>query len=256
MNWYAERKITYGLLVLTVVLGLALYLFRDTIFPAPTCTDKKMNGYETGIDCGGTCALVCKGDVKPLTVLWSRFIKNSEDTYDLVAFIANKNINNASADGLKYTFLFYDVDGKVIQTIKGKVSTPVDGSFPIVKTNVQFVVTPKKMAFFIEDGPHYVIDENPTDPTIKVLDRKYEPGSIPRVYAEIKNTKRIVISNLPVYVILYDEENKPYEVGSTVIPLLDKEELKRISFTWKHQLVAPPTRIGVYPVLDPFGAVR
>ena len=110
MNWQIKRRIMYGVAVLFIIIASTLYIYRDTFFPAPTCTDRKQNGYESGMDCGGTCSLRCTEEVLPLTVLWSRALNTSKDTYDLVAMVSNKNINNASYE-LKYIFKAYDENG-------------------------------------------------------------------------------------------------------------------------------------------------
>ena len=96
MNWYTRRRLLYALATVILLTAFVLYSFHDTIFPSPNCFDKKQNGYETGVDCGGLCSLMCKEDVSELSVLWARAIKTLPNTYDLVAMISNKNIDNAS----------------------------------------------------------------------------------------------------------------------------------------------------------------
>ena len=85
--------------------------------------------------------------------------------------------------------------------------------------------------------------------------RRYEAGAISRVYTTLANTKRVVINDLPVRVVLYDEKDNAYAVGQTIIPTLEKEEVKEISFTWSPPLLRAPTRIGIYPIFNPFNAI-
>ncbi len=255
MDWQTRRKLIYALATLITISAVSVYLLRDTLFPAPTCFDLKQNGYEVAVDCGGVCSLRCTSEVEPLAVLWSQALKTSSTTYDLVAMISNKNIDNASHN-ISYTFSVYNVQGEAIGEIKGITLAPVDGDFPIIKQSIGISQTPSKVTLSIEDGPHYKVHEKPTSPTLRITNEHYEPGNLPRVYATITNTKRTTVSNLPIKVVLYDENNNAYAVGETVIPRLDKEETKEVSFTWDNPLPFAPTKIRVYPIFDPFIAIE
>lgn len=256
MSWQTRRKILYALALLIGIAAISVYLLRDTLFPLPTCFDGKQNGYEVGIDCGGnTCGPRCSSEVIPLDVLWSRALRTSKTTYDLVAMVSNKNINNAS-HSITYTFTVYDIQGQIIQEFKGETIAPVGGDFPIIIQSVSFSRTPRNVTINIQDGVHFSVAEKPTSPTLSVTNERYETGLIPRVYATIKNNKRITIDSLPVMVVLFDENNNGYAVGGTVIPRLEKEEVKEVSFTWDAPLPYSPIRIKIYPIFDPFLSVQ
>lgn len=253
MNWYTQRRFMYGGAVLFFITAFALYTLRDSLFPAPTCFDSVKNGNENGIDCGGTCSLKCTQDIVPLTVSWSRALKTSSTTYDFVAMISNKNIDN-SPRALPYTFTALSNDGTVLAVVSGTTSAPVDGEFPIVRQNILLSDIPKELVTHITDGPHFGVKELPTSPTLRILSTRYEAGSIPRVYTVISNTKRVTVSNLPVRVLLYDINGNSFATGETLIPFLDKEQTKEISFTWNTPFASAPTRILVYPIFDPFSS--
>jgi hypothetical protein len=249
--WELKRKIIYALVTFTVLSTIFVLTFRSTFFPDPTCFDGKKNGFEVNVDCGGTCALVCKEDVNPLTVVWAKAVKASKTSYDLVALVANTNIDNASRN-IGYTFSLYDEAGSLMQTFTGSTTVPLDGKFPLIIQNVPLQKAPTNVVASLLDGPHYKVLESPTSPTIKILDRRYEAGSIPRIYATIANTKRIDIFNLPVRVLLFDSNDNVYAVGQTLIESLPKEGVQEIIITWNSPLPFSPTRIGVYPIFNPF----
>jgi hypothetical protein len=255
MDWQIRRKILYALAVVIAVSSFIVYVLKDTLFPVPTCFDKKQNGYEVGIDCGGVCALRCSSEVIPLSVLWTRILKTSNNTYDLIAMVSNKNINNAT-NNVPYTFTVYNEKGQPMQDIKGITVTPVNGDFPIIEQSVVISGNPRTVTIQIGDGPHYNVNEKPTSPTLSISNEHYEPGQIPRVYVTVQNKKRMTIRDLPVKVILFDQENNAYAVGSTVIPELGKEESKDVSFTWSAPLPYPPLRIRAYPIFDPFLSIQ
>lgn len=255
MNWSTRRKLAYGVSIFLIITVVFLYTFRNRLFPRPTCFDKKQNAYESGVDCGGTCSLKCAQDVIPLTVKWSRALLTSPNTYDIVAMISNKNIDNTTRS-LGYSFIIYDDSGQVITTVTGSTTAPIDGDFPIIRQNVKLTQKPKEVITQLIDGPHFKVKEKPTSPTIRQVNERYEAGSIPRVYASIINTKRITISNLPIRVILYDMYDNAMASGETFIPFLGKEEMKNISFTWDMPFEQAPTRISIYPIFDPFAVTK
>jgi hypothetical protein len=245
----------YALAVFIFCTALGVYVLRDILFPTPTCFDAKQNGYESGIDCGGVCSLRCEQEIIPLTVLWSRHLRVATGTYDLVAMVHNKNINNASK-ALGYTFSLYNKEGGLLGEYSGTTTAPVDGDFPIIIQSATPTGTPETIAVHLNDTEHYSVEEKPTLPTVRVGNEEYEPGSIPRVYAMVMNTKRVVILDLPVRVVLYDADDNAYAVAQTVIPRLDKEEIKDITFTWNAPLPYAPTKIRVYPIFNPFVTVQ
>jgi hypothetical protein len=255
MNWDTKRKIMYGAAFLTLITTVFVLFFYDTIFPAPTCYDGKKNGYELEIDCGGVCSLVCKEDVKPLSVVWSKAIKVDKNMYDLVAMVSNTNIDNASRE-VGFNFNLYDSNGVITANYFGSTTVPLDGKFPLIIQNIRLQSAPDTVLTTLTDGAHYKVKENPASPTIKIVNRRYEATSISRVYATLRNTKQVEINGLEVRVLLFDEQDNVYAVGRTVVPLFKKESVKDIVVTWNEVLKKAPTRIGIYPIFNPFEATE
>jgi hypothetical protein len=254
MSWELKRKLVYAVAAIIGVSAVSIFLLRDTLFPAPTCFDKKQNGFEAGVDCGGGCFLRCSQEVSPLTVLWAKTVRGGKGVYDLVAMVNNNNIDNSSLE-TGYTFTMYDEQGNVSGYFSGSTTAPLGGKFPIIIQNIPLKKSPTNVLLSLSDGLHYTVKESPSSPTIKIVTRRYEAGQTPRVYATVMNTKRVEINNLPVRVLLFDEKDNVYAVGQTVIPFLGKEEVKEIIITWNESLPVFPTRIGIYPIFNPFDAI-
>lgn len=257
MYWDTQRKIVYALAMIAFLLAIAAtgaYIFRDSFLPHPTCMDGKQNGYELGVDCGGTCALMCIQDVQPLTVSWAKAVRSGNRVYDLVAMVVNTNINNASQQ-TGYTFTLYNNQGQVSDTYSGSLTVPIDSKFPIILQNIPLATAPANVVVTLTDGSHYKVFESPTVPIIRVLKQRYEAGQTPRVYSTLMNTRRVEISNLPVKVILFDRAGNAYAVGQTVVPMLTKEAVKEVIFTWESPLPFAPEKIGIYPIFNPFDSV-
>ncbi len=255
MNWETRRKFLYALATIITLAAVTVYLLRDVFFPLPTCFDKKQNGYEIGVDCGGTCSLRCSSEVAPLSVLWTRVIRTSSTTYDIVGMVSNKNINS-SARNAEYIFTVYNDKGQPVQDFPGVTLTPVSSDFPIVVQSIKSAQILSNATLTLKDGSHYTVHEKPVSPTLSIGNEKYEEGSIPRVYVTVQNKKRITVTNLPIKVILFDQDNNAYAVGQTIVPELNKEESKVVSFTWDAPLPYPPTRIRAYTMFDPFLPVQ
>jgi len=252
--WEFKRKLLYALSFFVILCGLAVFFARGILFPAPTCFDGKHNGFEANVDCGGECQIMCQQDVSPLSIVWAKAIASGKDVYDLVALVTNSNIDNASRE-LGYSFDVYDASGSIMKTFRASTTAPLDGKFPLIIQGVTLPSAPVNTVATLSDTLHYKVNESPTSPTIRILARRYEAGQIPRVYVTVANTKRIEIRDLPVRVLLFDNNDNVYAVGQTVIPELLKEGVKEIIITWNEPLPVAPTRIGVYPIFNPFEAL-
>lgn len=255
MGWSLRRKLLYALSVAVTLSAITVFVMREKLFPPPTCFDNKKNGYELDVDCGGMCSLRCRQEVNPPVVVWSKAVQSSKDLYDVVVMVNNTNVNNASRL-LGYTIMMYNDAGKTIATFSGSTTAPLAGKFPIIIQNIVLTEIPKTVIATLTDGPHYSVQESPTSPTVKIVDRMYEQDSISRVYATVINTKHVEINNLNVRLVLFDDDDNAYAVGQTVVPRLEKEGFEKIVFTWKEVLPHKPTRIEVYPIFDPFRAVN
>ena len=251
-GWASKRKFIYAAGVIVALTLAGIYVFRDTLFPTPTCFDGKQNGFESGADCGGECSLRCSQEVLPLSVSFSRAVRTSSTTYDLIALVSNKNIDNAPRE-VAYAFIAYDAQGTEMARISGSTVAPIDGDFPIVEQNIALPYPPSNVSAVIASNvPHYKVLEKPSVPTLRVIGARYEGGSVPRVYATVINQKRILLRNLPVRVLLYDTNGNAYAAGETLIPELDKEASRDIVFTWNSAFPFAPTKIRIFPILDPF----
>lgn len=251
MKWAERRKFIYGFSVAVFVIAVVIYLLRGVIAPTPTCSDNKQNGYESGVDCGGACALRCTAEVQTQRIIWARALETAPNTYDLVAFISNKNIDSATPS-LMYTFTAYDNDGNVLIVATGTTPSLLDGEFPIIIQGVRLPVELKNVTADLYPGKYFAIKNPSISSSVSVSNIRYEGGDNPKVFANVINTKRTTFTDLPVRVILYDIEGNAYGAGETIIPFLDKESSAQVSFVWKQAFQNNPVKIRVYPIVDPF----
>lgn len=233
------------------VIAITVYFSRDLLFPTPTCTDGKQNGYETGTDCGGVCALRCTTEVQIERVVWAQALNTGPSRYDLVALVANKNIDAAS-QYVSYRFTAYNTLGEVMIVATGTTPTQLDSEFPIIVQNITLPEEPKNVTATLITGKYYKVANTTLTPLTRTTNIRYEKTDVSRVYATVANATRESFSNIPVRALLFDIEGNAYAAGETIIPYLDKDSSKLVSFTWGNVLPKDPSRIRIYPIIDPF----
>ncbi len=75
-SWSAKRKLVYAIMFFSfviIVVGLPTFFIW---YQKPTCFDGKKNGDEVGVDCGGSCRLLCSFEAVEPDILWSFVIQD------------------------------------------------------------------------------------------------------------------------------------------------------------------------------------
>jgi hypothetical protein len=116
--WGIKRRLEIIGIILVAILILGVFPYWITHREKPTCFDGKQNQEETGVDCGGPCTLLCKGDADDLKILWTKVFPVRQGVYDVVAYIENPNFNVAVPE-FSYTAKLYDEDKTLIIEEKG-----------------------------------------------------------------------------------------------------------------------------------------
>lgn len=245
MEWSTRRKLLYGVSTAIFTLAITGFIVTKFLLPSPSCFDGKKNAFEVGIDCGGTCALQCSSQTIPLQVLWARALPVGTSTYDIVGLIANKNINNAPK-AVMYMFTVYNKEGQTIFVNQGTTTISVDDDMPIIIQSVPLADIPSQTVLALAPAKHYATSEKSPISPIRTVRTKIEDGTPARLYVTIQNTKQITFADLPVRVILYDDQDNAIAAGKTVVPFLNKEEQKDLVYLWDNQFPSSVARIRVY----------
>jgi hypothetical protein len=254
MTWAGKRKLQYlsGLFgFILIVLFIFLY---PVIFKKPTCTDTKMNGDETGIDCGGSCSLMCKESVSSPVVLWSRAFKIVGKDYNLVAYIENQNRNSAVKDA-PYEFRVYDTNNRLIGRKQGVTFIPPNKQFAVFESRFDPGEAQVKSVTFEFIDPLIWVKKEPTLNNLEVYVDNVAMGEdkkSPSLSARVKNES---IQNLPsfeVFAILYDEDHNAINASKTVKDGLDSGSTTPVFFTWPEVLTSDPVIKDVLVSINPF----
>lgn len=234
--WALRRRviiiaIIVGFFAVTVVLPY-LYTHREI----PTCYDQKQNQDESGVDCGGVCALQCPHLVKKLTFIWQKIFPVREGTYDIAAYVENPNFGIGIVE-LPYTARLYDSDGTVIAEKHGVTHVGSNERFHIFVGGL-FVGerTPARGSIEFPGEPRWVRTPERTPP-FDVVDKKLiSPDAKPKLTATLKNLTTDTYRDIILTAVIYDKKNTPIAVSSTKVERLDPLSEEHIFFTWNHPL--------------------
>ena len=114
-KWSSKRKgkilIAIGILIVLVILFAFIQYENSKV---PTCFDGIQNGGESGIDCGGTCALQCKvesnnlvSDDREILISWE--MPGPDDPYEYYLDISDLIDNDEYCEN--------DIDAQYIYTL-------------------------------------------------------------------------------------------------------------------------------------------
>src|SRR5436190_24111663 len=109
LSWGARRKIFYFSIIFGAVAIALVILIYPYFNREPTCFDNKMNGSESGLDCGGGCQKVCTPAALQLVTLWARAFEVLPGKYNVMAYIENQN-RECGIPMISYEFQLYDAD--------------------------------------------------------------------------------------------------------------------------------------------------
>jgi len=246
MSWSQRRQVSIFFGVVAVIsvpfIIVALILFLRV---EPTCFDGVQNGDETGLDCGGTCVLVCENEAVDPVVLWSRYFDVGEGYYNVVAYIENSN-PTSGAQRVPYEFTFFENDVE-LESRSGYVDIPPKSFVPIMEGNLSTGERlPTRLAF--ELGDHvWEKQEIPKPPFFISGEKVIQEGNNPRIGAQISNTTPRPIGDITAIVLVYGEFNNLMAFSSTYIENIEAQDEKSIVFTWNTPFPEEVTDIEIIP---------
>lgn len=250
MSWGTKRRNTI-LLLLFIFIGAPIgFISFKVFYNPPSCFDAKQNGTEEGVDCGGSCQLICTNQVIKPVALWERFFKVSDKTYNLLAYIENPN-TSAYVHDAHYVFKVYNEKNILITERRGVTAIAPKSVRPVIENNVTtFEQIPSRVTFEFEGDLTYIQTE-PQDSIIIIKDEVMEnENTSPRVKAKIQNISLKKIENIDVAILVYDVFDNVLNTSSTFVDRLDSEESRDIVFTWPQKFTDKVARIEVIPIYD------
>jgi len=251
-SWSSRRKFFIFflvLMVLVVVLGLPLYFFFHR---APSCMNSKMDGDETGIDCGGSCTTICTSDSLPLIMQGDpRVIPVASSTYAVAIAIQNPNVGGR-VDHADYSLKIYDAtSGEPLKTIDGSTYIPVNSTFALFFGPYDFGDAVPARAVLSWSSLTWVKDIN-QPPTVEVHNPVLsDVDTKPRLTATAVNPTGATVSNIEFVALVKDEGGNIIAASKTVVHSVPPEGSAELIFTWPKAFAGTATAVEILPRLFP-----
>lgn len=234
MEWSKKRRMLYALVFASVAIFIVVYPVYLLINKAPTCSDQKQNGAETGVDCGGGCALQCLAETKAPRIVWAKAFYLGGPYYDLGAFVENPNAK-AGVKSAGYTFRVVNSDGKVLAEKKGSTEIAPGTGFVLFEPNIAISGNPDRVevVFEQEDLLHWIKARIASSVIVTKNKSLKNTDTKPRFDATLVNTDLVNnVANLTASAIIYDARRNPIAVSRTYIDGIPKGGEEGVVFTW------------------------
>lgn len=242
MDWSQKRKIIYAVMFAVAVIAIVSYPVYQIVHEDPVCFDGKMNGTETGVDCGGTCVKACTSEMKSIRTAWVKTFPLEGGMYDLGAYIENLN-SSTGIKKLRYTLRILDAKGSVLAERKGESELPPSSGLLLFKTGITLSgdIDHADIVFNEEDINHWTrATIAPSMITTKNQVLK-NTDTKPRFDALLVNNDLVnKVSNLTLGAIVYDAMRHPVAISSTYVSEIEKDSQQPIFFTWPNRFTKNP----------------
>lgn len=228
-DWATKRKIIYSSVAAIVLLLILINSFWGSIFPNPTCNDKKMNADESGVDCGGSCLSVCRGEYMNIEKDLPIFFKSGDGLYDILATFKNNNRYIAPKE-FTYRLDIYDQSGIKIDSIENTIEAPTGDTIPIYIKDYKAENISKIFVNILD----YKMQKTLGATSVRLEDFKFTNGDIPKLSVSYSSPYRFDIKEkIDILVLLYDSLGSVALVGKTSIDGLYTDKKDDFSLAWR-----------------------
>lgn len=231
LGWGTRRKLLYSAVVIVVGIAVLAFIYQSLFTAPPTCFDRKQNGTETGVDCGGSCSLVCPDSARAPAVLWARSFETDPGTYTAAAYIQNRNVG-AGARRVAYSFKLFDAQNSLVVERDGVADLPPLATIPIVEPGIRAgnrVVARTLFAFL--SVPVWSKISSASLPNIHVADERLaEDGS--QLSAMVENNSAIDTTSLTAVGVLFDADGAALAASKSALGVIAGKSSGSLVFTW------------------------
>lgn len=239
-----------------VVFSLLGFLLHYLFTPSATCSDKKQNQGETGIDCGGPCA-PCKAvaQTQDLVVTEKAFAIGGNNTYDAVARVENPN-NGTGAAQFSYEFTLKDDAGAVIGTSDGtSFILPAEKKYI---PSLGITTDPSKVPATVDiaiTGVQWGQLPGIDKPALNIYNKRFDPlagGVGGQAYGLLRNESIYDLNKISIVVVLRDQGGKIIGINTTEKNTIRSNEQQDFLLTWPYQLDGQVANIEMEAYSDMF----
>ena len=255
MTWALKRQLLYIGIVIVFLGFIGFLIISPSLNKAPTCTDGKQNGDETGIDCGGSCQLACTYQVDEISIKWSRAFRVVSGRYNAVAYLENHN-KNVAINKINYRFRFADKDNIYIGKREGSTYVPPSGKFAVFEPAIDMGNSvPVYTTFEFMEAPVWIQVPQEKIDQLKVLVSDINlvnEDTSPALSVTIKNNSLFQIPEVNIIAILYDKLGNAVSTSRTYLDVLEGEQSSVANFTWIEPFTQKIISKEIIPIFNIF----
>lgn len=247
MSWAQRRKATYIVSVLFVLISILAVILYFVLNKTPTCFDGIKNQDEVGVDCGGSCVILCREQyVNPVVIWGPRPVKVlSSGLYNFLTYVQNPN-SGVGAYNVSYNLKVYDNKDLILFQKTGSIYIPSNNNFVIFEDNINlYDKVPARTKLEFTGNPIWQKIESSESAITAVSKNLTNEDTRPKLSVTINNNTIKPIENIESVAILYDENNNAVAFSKTKIDVIDANGSTDISFTWPEKFDKKIVRIDV-----------
>ena len=247
LSWSQRRKYK---IIGGVVLALLIFFVIPSFIilrDKPTCSNGVRDEGEKGVDCGGVCILLCKGNARAPVVRFSRVLKVSQGVWNSVTLLENKNLDSGWRSA-PYTLKIYDDNNLIVAERHGELYIPPKNVFTVFEGGIDVGKREPTRATFEFTSPARFERMTP-DPVINIRSKRFVQsidGS--RLDVSLYNPSRIDIGRFELSALLFDSTGNVFAASATVEDEIHSLSTLNLSFTWPSKLPEPERIEVLYTV--------
>ncbi len=233
-NWASRRKSIYLGVMVLILSTISFAIFWKFWYQAPSCFDKVKNGDENGVDCGGSCSLICDSSVIKPIVKWDpQLFEVLPGVWSALVYVENANLN-VDATYAPYTFTIYDKNNKILEERKGATILPKNKTVGIFEGSIRIKdkTKPRRAVFELSDNIVWKKDNKVGKDITVTHSPLLNLASTPRVKANIKNNSTENIKNIELVIAIFDGSDNVIAASRTFVEDLKQNENTNVIFTW------------------------
>ena len=247
LTWGDKRRFTIiasfaalGVLLLSGILIAVLY-------DAPSCMDGRQNQDETGIDCGGSCAYLCRNEVQEPRLTFARAVTNGSGRTDVIAYVENRN-QDAEAKGAQYTVEVFDESGALLGKREGMIDLPARSIVALYVPGIYVGVGAAPRAFVTFDEDIGWRNARSGAVPLAISGIELISGNSPRVTATVSNVAPSPVFNRTLIATVFDADGVAIAASQTVVREVPALGTAQAVFTWPEAFTGAAVRVEVTSV--------
>ncbi len=233
-------KIASVVTVFLALVGTALYFL---LRPVATCFDGIQNQKEGGVDCGGSCSIVCAEVFAPeaFIIREAAFVPgNASFEYDALAKVHNQN-GTIGASEIGYDFILRDAAGIEVGRVSGSDSILPQETKTLLAIGIKTSGVPATVEVSFRDATWQRFSGYQERPQLTLYQMRFNKISSGAFYGEalgtVRNDSTFDFRSVTVMVVLRDAAGKPIALNQTEVATLIPGDIR--DFTLKFPKAFP-----------------